>query len=97
MSDQVLSLRTIYGWFSVLAAMTRFGATDDGPAQLMAGASVPVAVVDLESRSVLAMSDRFRALLGRSQTWTSIFWLMTQSFSARSWTFWPGVPSMPMR
>jgi DNA-binding CsgD family transcriptional regulator/PAS domain-containing protein len=64
MGEPLLSLRTVYGWFSVLAAMTMFGTTEESPAQLVLEATVPVALVDLKSRSVLATSLPFCQLVG---------------------------------
>ena len=64
-----MSLGTVHGWAPVLAAMRTFATTDDVPARLLDQVSgtlpVAVAMVDLKSRSVVAVSPMFSDLVGR--------------------------------
>jgi len=63
MAEQRVSWRTIYGWLSVLGAITELTGTGEAP-KLTKMVSFPVAVIDLVKRSCILASPRLAELLG---------------------------------
>lgn len=62
-SEPLLSIRTVHGWLSLLAAMTLLSRPGREPDQLISTCPLPVGMLDLPGRTLLAASGRLAELL----------------------------------